>query len=257
MKNILNYCFDLKRPEKVLEEPSMEYGKNNILNMDVSTSDGLAISFENQIVNSGMIDLVVSNYFLSASALFTNMHNGQTFTILRHPIDQALSLFYSRRKYNKAWMSMSFHDFVSQDGYMDGWMVRQLTGTMPWVELTETHLERAKSVMQRKIFVGIMTELDETMRQFRAHFGWQEKEEGCAHHYLHEEYQKDDHPGLQGGRGGKTWNVLVEKEKWDLSLYYFALELFAEQRERYLPQPKPEEAFDGGGGEEAAGQGAW
>ena len=66
----------------------MEYVKDNILNMDTSTQDGLSFSFANQVVNSDKVDVIVSSYFLSGSALFTNMHNGRTFTILRHPIGE-------------------------------------------------------------------------------------------------------------------------------------------------------------------------
>lgn len=41
--------------------------------------------------------------------------------------------------------------------------------------------------------------------------------------------------------------LLAEKEKWDFSLYHFALELFAKQRERYPPveerYPQAEETY--------------
>ena len=230
---------------KILQ--SMEYAKDNILNMDTSSPEGLALSYANQVANSGKVDMIVSNYFLSGAALFTDQHHGKTFSILRHPIDLALSLFHYRRKaswersYRKDWVDLSFDDYVASPNYMDGWMVRQLTGTLPWVELNEKHLERAKKLMKQKIFVGIMSEMDETMRQLKAHFGWEETAPFCAYNYLHSTpTNQNEHPGLQGGKGGPTWNVVAEKEKWDLSLYYYALELFAEQRERYPPQPKEE-----------------
>lgn len=230
--SILSCCYDtLRRPTE------------NILNMDTSSPDGLSFAFANQIVNSNKVDVIVSNYFLSGSALFTDLHKGKTFTILRHPVDIALSLFHYRRKaswersFRKDWNTLTFHDYVSSDDYMDSWMVRQLTGTMPWVELNESHLERAKLVMKRKIFVGVLEEMDETIRQFKMHFGWEEKQPFCAYNYLHDTpTNKNEHPGLQGGRGGKTWHVIIAKEKWDLSLYHYGLELFAAQRQRYPPK---------------------
>ncbi|KAL7526636.1 hypothetical protein ACHAXR_003387, partial [Thalassiosira sp. AJA248-18] len=243
VKNIMNFCFDLKRAERLNEKPSMDYARNNILNMDTSSPDGLSFSFANQLVNSGKIDVLVSNYFLSGSALFTDKHHGKTFTILRHPVDLALSLFHYRRKatwersYREDWNTLSFKDYVESNNYMDNWMVRQLTGTMPWVELNESYLERAKLLMKRKIFVGIMTEMDETLRQLKARFGWQEKEPFCSFNYLHSKpTNQNDHPELPGGRGGETWNVIARKEKWDLMLYHYGLELFTEQRERYPPK---------------------
>jgi len=246
MKNIMNFCFDLSRAEKLEEKATMVFVRDNILNMDTSTPDGLSHAFANQLANSNKVDVIVSNYFLSASALFTDQHLGKTFTIMRHPVDVALSLFHYRRtakwerSYRKDWLSLSFMDYVSGDDYMDNWMVRQLTGTMPWVELNDSHLERAKLMLRTKIFVGVLTEIDETLRQLKAHYGWEEKDKEkprCAYNYLHSEKPSNanKHPGLQGGRGGGTWNVLAEKEKWDFSLYHYGLELFAEQRERYPP----------------------
>ncbi|KAL7527400.1 hypothetical protein ACHAXR_001940, partial [Thalassiosira sp. AJA248-18] len=248
MKNIMNYCFDLKRAEKVDKVASMDYARNNILNMDTSSPDGLAFSFANQLVNSGKVDVLVSNYFLSASALFTDKHKGKTFTILRHPVDVALSLFHYRRKaswersFRKDWLKVTFTDYVKNDHYMDNWMVRQLTGTMPWVELDESHLRRAKLIMKNKIFVGIMSQMGETLRQLKAHYSWQDKEPMCTHKYLNTEpTNQNSHPGIPGGRGGKTWNIIAQKEKWDFSLYYYGLELFSEQAKRY---PSTKQAID-------------
>merc|ERR1719221_1482167 len=116
-------------------------------------------------------------------------------------------------------------------------MVRQLTGTMPWVELNDSHLERSKALMSKKIFVGIQSQMDETIRQLKGHFGWQERESLCSYNLIHDKpANTNTHPGLPGGRGGPTWNIAAEKDKWDLLLYHFALHQFAEQRERYPPR---------------------
>ena len=68
----MNFCFDLKRAENTDGLPSMEFKRNNILNMDTTSPDGLDKSFEyrEEIFSSG-IDLIVSNYFLAGAALFT------------------------------------------------------------------------------------------------------------------------------------------------------------------------------------------
>lgn len=219
---------------------SMTYARETILNMDTNSPEGLAFSFSSQIVNSGKIDVVVSNYFLSGAALFTDVHHGKAFTILRHPIELALSLFHYRRKaswersYRKDFMKMTFYDYVDSEYYLDNWMVRQLSGTMPWVKLTERHLDRAKEMMRKKIFIGLMENMDETMRQLKAHYGWEEKQPYCVHNYLHgEKTNENKHAPLQGGKGGKTWNLVASKEKWDMALYYYGLELFTEQNSRY------------------------
>jgi len=238
VKNILNFCFDLSRSEQLNETASMEYVRDNILNMDTSSPDGLAFSFANQIVNSGKVDVIVSNYFLSGAALFTKAHYGKTFTILRHPGEIALSLFYYRgtatweRSYREDFKQMSFGEYVNSNQYMPNWMVRQLTATAPWVELTESHLDWAKRLLKQKVFVGQLSEIDETFRQLKAHFGWEDTAPDCIIKYLHSSPSNTNaHRDI--AREGVTWKVLVGKEKWDMSLYYYGLELFAEQSLRY------------------------
>ena len=220
----------------------MEFVRNNILNMDTSSPDGLEFSFANQIANSGKVDVIVSNYFLSGAALFTNAHNGKTFTILRHPAEVALSLFHYRRKatwersYRKDFNQMTFRDYVNSDYYISNWMVRQLTATEPWVEINQSHLERARHMLKQKVFVGEIGQMDETFRQLQAHFGWKATTSDCVHTYLHQNpTNTNTHGDISGGRGGTAWKILVGKEKWDMSLYYYGLELFAEQSSRYPP----------------------
>ena len=134
---------------------------------------------------------------------------------------------------------MTFHDYVKSDAYLDSWMTRQLTGTMPWVSLTEAHLEQAKNVMKTKIFVGVLNEMPESLRQMRAHFGWEEKIENCQKKMLQKQTELAPHLRNPGAppRGEEVWLAVIEKEKWDMALYYYGLELFAEQRNRYPPKP--------------------
>eukprot|EP00985_Skeletonema_marinoi_P019764 scaffold11439_cov137-Skeletonema_marinoi.AAC.2 len=237
LKNIMNFCFDLKRAENTDGLPSMEFKRNNILNMDTTSPDGLDKSFEyrEEIFSSG-IDLIVSNYFLAGAALFTEGHRGRTFTIMRHPIEIAQSLFHYRKKakwertYREDWNQITFKDYANSESYIGNWVVHQLTGTMPWVQLTDEHLEQAKNILKKRVFVGIADQMDETVRQLREYFGWKEKEPFCAFNYLHSHPSNTNpHPLIE--RGSETWNLLAKKEKYDMALYHFALELFAGQRE--------------------------
>ncbi|KAL7477953.1 hypothetical protein ACHAW6_003740 [Cyclotella cf. meneghiniana] len=247
-ENIMNFCFNLKRAEKVYGEASTAEIRPNIINMDVSSPEGLKHAYESNLLSSNIIDVLVSNYFTSGSALFTPEHQGRAFTIMRHPIDLAESLFHYRKKaswetsYRPDWNKITFSQYVASDEYIGNWMVHQLTGTMPWVELTEEHLTQAKSVLQAKVFVGIASQMDETLRQLKRYFHWIEEQPFCVFNYLHSTpTNSNSHPKTQ--RGSAQWLEVAEKEKWDLSLYYYALELFAQQRERFPPEDRASEAL--------------
>lgn len=232
----MNFCFDLKRAENTDGLPSMEFKRNNILNMDTTSPNGLDKSFEQRDQIFEQVDLIVSNYFLAGSALFSENHHGRAFTVLRHPIEIAQSLFHYRKKakwertYRSDWNKITFKDYANSDNYIGNWVVHQLTGTMPWVELTDGHLEHAKKVLETKVFVGIADQMDETVRQLREYFGWKEKEQNCAFNYLHNSPSNTNpHPLIK--RGSETWKIVAEKEKYDMALYHYALELFAGQRD--------------------------
>ena len=217
--------------------------------MDTHTPDGLQNSFEQNLIDSNEIDVLVSNYFLAGSALFTPNHHGRTFTIMRHPIDLAQSLFHYRqtasweRSYRQKWSTWNFEGYVKSEYYMSNWMVRQLTGTMPNEILNETHLERAKEVVRTKIFVGISTQLEETIRQLQLYYGWEEQKPFCAFNFINAPTNANHHPKLE--RGGEVWSAVAEIEKWDLALYYYSLELFSGQRERFPPPTSVEESVIG------------
>ena len=246
IKNVMNFCFDLRRAEKTEAKASLEFVRDGVLNMDTATPEGLRHSFEEELVDSGMVDVIISNYFLAGSALFNERHYGNAFTVFRHPIYQAQSLFYYRRKakwersYRKELMHITFETYISNPAYVDNWMTRQLTNSIPSVELTEADLERAILIMRKKIFVGIQEQMEETMRQLVAHFGWNETDKGCASALIKDRSNANEYPNLSGGRGGSTWNIAAEVEKWDLQLYDAALKQFAEQGEIYPAGPAPE-----------------
>ena len=229
---------------------SMEYPRSpRVLNMDTATPDGLKHSLEQDLASSGLVDVIISNYFLAGAALFTADHQAQTFTVLRHPIEQAFSLFHYRkrarweRSYRADLRKVNFRQYIASPSYVDNWLTRQLTNTVPGEELTEEHFDLAKLILNTKIFVGIQDEMDETMRLLVAHFGWEEVDRGCVDMLSHEKFNSMSHPGINGGRLGLIWRIASEVEKWDIRLYNEALEQFERQRERY-PVSLPTSSMD-------------
>ena len=62
---------------------------------------------------------------------------------------------------------------------------------------------------------------------------------GCEKAHLSDPASVNDHPITEHGKA--AWKILVDKEKWDMALYYYGLELFAEQRNRYPPKDQAEQ----------------
>lgn len=95
MKNIMSVCYGLRRAERLKEPASLEMVHEMIINVDTSTPEGIQEARDLHLADSGMVDVIASSFVLSASSLFNANHRGRAFTILRHPVDNAASLFWT------------------------------------------------------------------------------------------------------------------------------------------------------------------
>lgn len=64
------------------------------VNADPSDHGGIQRSEKLKLIPSGMADVIVSSRILHAATLYDDKHKGRLFTILRHPIERAVSTFY-------------------------------------------------------------------------------------------------------------------------------------------------------------------
>ncbi|KAL3777157.1 hypothetical protein ACHAW5_000144 [Stephanodiscus triporus] len=230
VKEILSECYGLIRTEMIRPPSSLEViPERGVLNVDLSTPDAVAIARRNGVADRGLADVFVSQLGLEGSTIFTPRHPGRAFTILRHPVKLAVSLFYYRRiatwepTYRPEFNDITLQEYVETDGYYDNWMVRMLTNAKLG-GLNEGHLDLARSILERKFVVGLSDHMDEAFRHFEMYFGWKEEKAGCVDLHLHSApLNKNKYPDLE--QGGAVWTVIANKNKYDMALYYYALEL--------------------------------
>jgi len=90
--------------------------------------------------------------------------------------------------------------------------------------LNEGHLDLAKTILKEKFIIGISDHMDETFRHLELYYGWAERKEGCVNFHLHSApSNKNKYPVPE--RGGPEWTIIASKNKYDMALYYYALEL--------------------------------
>ncbi|KAL7480096.1 hypothetical protein ACHAW6_005802 [Cyclotella cf. meneghiniana] len=233
VKNVMGMCFGLRRAEKLKDPASLEMVHDVIVNVDTSSPEGIAEAHDLGLIDSNMVDFITSSFVLSASSLFTPQHRGRAFTILRHPIDAAASNFYTRKvKHPDLRGKYTLAQYAAKNYYIDNWVTRQLTGTLPHEELTQTHIDRAKNILAAKFFVGIYEHMDETMRQLKAFYKWKAlpDQEYCVTDLIHGSNPKFQKTWRgKPARGSNDWAFVANVEKWDMELYYFGLEVFSKQ----------------------------
>lgn len=101
--NILSKCLNLVLASNVgglqghNEDPMLQvvpFGSSKFVNVDVSTPAGIERAKKLNFANSGLADVMISTRIYDASLLFSPVHHGRLFALLRHPVDRAVSLFY-------------------------------------------------------------------------------------------------------------------------------------------------------------------
>ena len=244
VKEVLSNCYNLIRTEMIRPPSSLDVNrKKNVLNLDLTTPASVVEAIQLKVADRGLADVFVSQLSLEGSTVFSEYHMGRAFTIMRHPVKLAASLFYYRRiatwepTYRPDYKSMTLQQYVEVDGYYDNWIVRMITRAKLG-GLNDSHLELAKRIIKDKFIIGISDHMDETFRILEIYYGWKEKKEGCVNFHLHSAPSNKNKYNVPAD-GGRVWNLIAEKNKYDMALYQYALEIFAEQSQKYLGSRGP------------------
>mmetsp|Transcript_33314 Transcript_33314/g.70084 ORF Transcript_33314/g.70084 Transcript_33314/m.70084 type:complete len:574 (-) Transcript_33314:448-2169(-) len=145
-------------------------------------------------------------------------------------------------------------------GKIDTWAAHPDVGLpsglfRPPVPLTHDDLDMAKEILRRKCVIGLLEEKGESMKRFEKIFGWNAdvsrdslfifedeqtahavqaarwknvKDEECRDRLLHWNWaNKNKHPMLE--EGSVAYNLLESKNRYDIELYMYAVQLFEEQ----------------------------
>lgn len=167
--------------------------------------------------------------------LFRPKRRGRAFTILQHPVVRVESLYHSRGS-GLEWMSMS--EYLDSIEFIDNWVVRSLTNHKRG-ELAEDDLLVAKGILASKFVIGIADHFEESIKRLEIYYEWgPQRKEGCVENYLKNfDASDEDNVQMQIERGGSEWKLIAGRERFDLMLYYYALEIFTKQATTMFNRP--------------------
>ncbi len=98
VKETLSECYGLVRNKMTWPPSSLNVIRNRgVLNVNLSTSKAVKSAREIGLVKRGLANKYVLQLGLEGSTIFPPGRAGRAFTILRHPVKLATSLFYNRR----------------------------------------------------------------------------------------------------------------------------------------------------------------
>lgn len=245
---MMAHCFGMIEANEVgrpnvndeLEIVKLDNG-NRYVNVDMSNPNGIEHAKDLRFGASGLANVVITSWFRETASIFDDgdVHKGRCFVLMRHPIQRAVSMFYYlkdatwERTYNEAYKEMDIKEYATSQYAEDNWMVRFLTNEMSG-NVYDRHLDLAKEVLESKCLVGIMEDFTASMKRFDRYFGWSEIDFGgpvsmtdrgtCVARVIKHPDNAHPHPKLD--EDGEVWNLLLDKNKYDLALYEYARHLF-------------------------------
>ncbi len=212
------------------------------VNIDATTVEGIQRAKDMGFADSHLGDTVVTPFIYEANELFTPTAKGRLFTVFRHPIDRAISLFYYLQvadwepTYDPALKDWTIEQYATSDKIENNWLTRQLSNQLSG-DLEEVHVQKAMEVIRRKFLVGLMTEMEKTMTRLERYFRW-------TYHVNPENQEKCREKLLSGGsnsnsknkkakpkEGDEAWNLLAAQNQHDLQVWGYIEALFNEQEE--------------------------
>lgn len=244
MKHIFCQCFDFVaatengHAESEISDENLRIIWNegmSFVNVDTSTPQGILKAKSLHLAQSGKVNVIITPLVYDMANIFDANHRGRMFTMMRHPIDRVVSMFYYLQvatwesTYDPSLSEMTIEEYASSDKVEENWMTRFLVNKKN-EPLGPNDIILAREILRRKFLIGLLSRPEESMERFMKHFGWKyytsEKAE-CAKTLLKNGVNRHEHPSIS--RGGEAWNKLIENNKYDLELYMYSVQLFDEQ----------------------------
>uniref|UniRef100_A0A7S2A730 Sulfotransferase domain-containing protein n=1 Tax=Trieres chinensis TaxID=1514140 RepID=A0A7S2A730_TRICV len=229
--------------DKQLDVITLEDG-GKYVNVDMTTVEGIKRAGDLGFAQSGLADVAMTSFLFEMNNIFDAPdHRAKCFTLLRHPIKRAVSLFYYLQHaswestYSTVYQDMTIEEYATGELCENNWMTRMLSGKMSG-PLSWNHLEKAKTVLLQKCLLGFVDDIEEALDRFERYFGWREwtdhKERWqCQQDLLHGGDNKYTHPRYE--EGSEVWELLKKKNGFDIMLYNYAKEA-AKDQAALIPQ---------------------
>ncbi|EJK77596.1 hypothetical protein THAOC_00561 [Thalassiosira oceanica] len=202
------------------------------INVDTSTLKGIERAKQLKLVETD-VDVITTPFIYEAAGIFDDSsRTGKCFTLLRHPVDRAISLYHHYQvDTTMTNPNISHYRGMTIDQYSNEVSENNWMGPLSWHDL-----ENAKEVFGRKCLVGLLDEAEVSLKRFERLFHWQERvsdpaiKDQCIHQYLANGDRRKEHPTYEGTQ---AWETLRKKNEYDVLLFEYAKNLFTQQSAVY------------------------
>lgn len=202
------------------------------VNVDLSTTEGIGRAKALGLIESKMQFVLVSPQLYDVASLVDNKQIVRMFTMMRNPVERAVSHFYWTKMHDKNFSKYSLRDFYLRPEFIGNWVTRTLVNKITGTLYLED-LDLAKHILKEKCLVGLLTQKAASMERFEKYFGW-EKLAGvsgtleCEERSMFWDWKnKNDHPNVE--EGSEEYQIISTRNEFDMELFAYATELFVDQ----------------------------
>ena len=172
-----------KEDDVVVFEP--HGGKDwKVVNVDTTIKSGIMRAKKMGLVQSHKTDLIFTmEPQFAGEHLYDEENKGRFLALFRHPVERATSMFWYlqtatwERTYRPEWAEMSVLEWANLPNAEEDYMVHKLTGKSFGETVDETDLIIAKELVRQRFIVGLMGEMEESIRRFNIVLGVEENNE--------------------------------------------------------------------------------
>jgi len=248
-----------------------------VVNVDTTIKPGILRAKEMGLVQSHTSDLIFTmEPQFAGQELYDEDNKGRFLALFRHPVDRALSMFFYlgtatwERTYRPEWANMTVLEWTNLEHAEEDYMVHKLTGKKFGDKVDETDLIIAKELVRQRFIVGLMEEMNESIRRFNIVLGVDDESERSQQCMVEfglvdapvveqdgertleevktratDKKNSNKHPKFE--EGSPEYDIIAGRNRLDMLLYKYIESLFESQEEiidSYLRNEQPQPAED-------------
>lgn len=193
--------------EIVVFQPFATAPEINFVNVDTTTKSGILRAEKLGLVASKKADMIfTSDVNFAVQHLYDPSHKGRIFALFRNPVDRSVSKFYYlqtatwERTFRPEWVGMGIIEWATNHNLDENFLVKKIVGKKLGETVDIGDLVTAKEIVRQRFIVGLMNDMEESIRRFNIVLGLNGKDERGQ--LCMEQYFSKDKRNLQAGDAG-------------------------------------------------------
>lgn len=228
-----------RHKQKLQTYDSKESGRTYV-NVDLSTDGGVEQAGKAGLASFPLVDAIFTPLFhVSGNEIFNKEFKARLFTLMRHPVDRTVSEFYTftQTAAEEVLREMTLEEYINSRYYQGNYMTSFVGKCWSPAVPDDICLQWSKELLRTKFVIGIQEDIYGAMELYEDYFFWDydsPQVKSCKRDVIKSEFDRNfavyQRVGEKIKEDSKMYVSIVEKNAFDMDLYWYAVELQKFQR---------------------------